>query len=77
MERMREILRTPADLGENLKDVVAIQKLHLSAADTVLRVQVKVDDQRLRRQNVDILPQILETLKAEKAKLSAIREGGK
>lgn len=57
----------------DLKDMVAIAKLHLTAADTALKVQVRVDEARLRRQNVDLLPEIVEILKAEKVKLAKMR----
>lgn len=77
MKRLGDILDLDLPtVDDDFKDLVQVAKLHLTAADTALKVQVRVDDQRLRRQNVDILPQIAEILKAEKAKLATLRTIG-
>jgi hypothetical protein len=73
MQRLGDVLDLPLPVDDELKDLVAVAKLHLTAADTALKVQVRVDEARLRRQNVDILPQIAETLLAEKLKLARLR----
>lgn len=70
MRRLGDILDMPLPVDDELKDLVAVAKLHLTAADTALKVQVRVDDARLRRQNTDLIPEIWKTLHAEKAKLA-------
>lgn len=40
-----------------------------TAARTSLQIQVRVDDQRLRRRSVDILPELFEILKEKKQEL--------
>ena len=74
MRRLGDILdlELPAPDGE-IKEVVSLAKLHLTAAQTVLNVQVRVDEARLRRQSDNLLPQIAKELLAEKAKLAALR----
>lgn len=73
MQRVGDILDMPiAEAGE-MKDLVAVAKLHLTAADIALRVQVKVDEARLRRQETDILPEIARILGEEKVKLARLR----
>lgn len=74
MRRLGDILdlELPAPDGE-IKEVVSLAKLHLTAARTVLNVQVRVDEARLRRQSDNLLPQIAKELLAEKAKLAALR----
>lgn len=76
MRRLSEILDLDLPHGEDVKDLVSVAKLHLTAADATLRVQVKVDEARLRRQNVDILPEIARILGEEKVKLAALRIEG-
>ena len=72
MARLSEILDLELPNGE-LDDTVKVAKLLLTAADTSLKVQVRVDEARLRRQNVDILPEIHKILAEEKAKLDQLR----
>jgi len=72
MDRLGEILDLELPNGE-LDDTVKVAKLLLTAADTSLKVQVRVDEARLRRQNVDILPEIQKILAEEKAKLAQLR----
>jgi hypothetical protein len=72
MDRLGEILDLELPNGE-LDDTVKVAKLLLTAADTSLKVQVRVDEARLRRQNVDILPEIHKILAEEKAKLDQLR----
>lgn len=73
MRRLGDILDVDLPMDGEMKEVVGMAKLHLTAADTVLKVQVRVDDARLKRQTLDILPEIAEILKAEKAKLERMR----
>ena len=72
MDRLSEILDLELPTDE-LDDTVKVAKLLLTAADTSLKVQVRVDEARLRRQNVDILPEIQKILAEEKAKLAQLR----
>lgn len=75
MQKLRGVLETylPDQDGE-LDNMVKIAKLHLSAADTALKIQVRVDENRLRRKTNDILPSILEILREEKRKLAPLLE---
>ena len=74
MKRIGDILdmSLPSEDAE-MKDLVAVAKLHLTAADTALKVQVRVDDARLRRQNTDLIPEIVNILQAEKVKLARMQ----
>ena len=73
LERAREVLvqNVPYLVGE---DSVKVARTILGAADFVMRHQIKVDEARLRRQEADILPALLEAMRAEKAKLAPILE---
>ena len=74
MRRLGDILDMDLpSASEDIKDIVQIAKLHLTAADTSLKVQVRVDEARLRRQNVDIIPEIAAMLADEKVKLAKLR----
>lgn len=53
-----------------LADVAKIGNLIHAAARTTLNTQVRVDEQRLRRKSMDIMPQIIETLNRERARLA-------
>ena len=46
--------------------------LMVAAARTGINAQLRVDENRLRSRRDDILPRILETIKAEKAKLVSV-----
>ncbi len=76
MKRIGEVLDLDLPMDGETKELVAVAKLHLTAADTALRVQVKVDEARLRRQQVDILPEIARLLGEEKVKLARLRSEG-
>jgi len=76
MKRIGEVLDLDLPMDGETKELVAVAKLHLTAADTALRVQVKVDEARLRRQQVDILPEIARILGEEKVKLARLRSEG-
>lgn len=65
-----EILDLPLDGYETVKEQVQIGNLKQSAARTILNTQVRVDEQRFRRQQADIMPKILETLEREKLRLA-------
>ena len=73
MKRLGDILDMPLPDTDEVKDMLAVAKLHLTAADTALKVQVRVDDARLRRQNTDLIPEIVKILQAEKIKLARIQ----
>lgn len=75
MQRIGDVLdlNLPARDDDDLEPLVKMAKLHLVAADTALKVQVRVDEARLRRQNVDILPEIVKVLQEEKIKLARLK----
>jgi len=54
------------------KDIARLGNLVHNAARTAVNTQVRVDEQRLRRKQADIMPKILEALQREKAKLAAL-----
>jgi len=56
------------DKGET-KTLIDMANLVQTAARTSLQIQVRVDDQRLRRRSVDILPELFEILKEKKQEL--------
>lgn len=66
MSKLREILEEPLD-----PDSARLMQAQLSAANTVVNLQVKVDEGRLRRKKTDILPKLIELLNNEEAKLGA------
>lgn len=72
MQRLGGILDLELPEGD-VDDVVKVAKLHHTAAATVLNTQVRVDEARLRRQNTDILPEIIKMLAEEKIKLAHLR----
>lgn len=73
MQRLGDILDLDLPIGEEIEDIAKIAKLHLSAAQTALNVQVRVDEARLRRQTTDILPEIVRILAEEKSKLAHLK----
>lgn len=66
LKKLREILNEPTDF-----DQVRMVQAQLSAATTVVNLQVKVDEGRLRRRKVDILPKLLEMIQAEEGRMSS------
>ena len=63
--KVREILNEPID-WDNTRMVNA----QLSAATTVLNTQVRVDEGRLRKRKLDILPKLLDLIAKEEGKLA-------
>ena len=60
LRKMREILEEPTDF--NVPKSLQIQ---LSAAQSVLTAQVRVDEGRLKKRKLDILPKLLEAIARE------------
>ncbi len=65
LKKLRQILDQPTDF-----DSVRMVQAQLSAATTVVNLQVKVDEGRLRRRKVDILPKLLELIASEENRMS-------
>lgn len=65
LKKLRQILDQPTDF-----DSVRMVQAQLSAATTVVNLQVKVDEGRLRRRKVDILPKLLELIASEENRSS-------
>jgi len=61
LKKLEEILDLKIDRGSDTyaQDLKAITAM----VDTALRTQLKVDENELRRQKVDLMPQLLETIK--------------
>jgi hypothetical protein len=61
--RTRQILEHDLDLSDE-----KLSKLQLLAAQGVLTIQSRVDEGRLKRRKLDVLPRLIELIKAERAK---------
>lgn len=48
---------------------MAIMKQQITVADSVLRTATKVDETKLKKKQADVLPRLLDLLRAESAKL--------
>jgi hypothetical protein len=48
---------------------LAIMKQQITVADSILRTATRVDETRLRKRQIDVLPRLLAVLAAEEAKL--------
>jgi hypothetical protein len=51
----------------------AVLRAQTASATTVLNTQVRVDENRLRKQRIDRLPEILQIIKEEEEKLKELR----
>jgi hypothetical protein len=71
LKNLRDILTAPLDFEDN-----SLLRAKNAAANTVLNTQVKVDENTLRRQTVDRLPELLEILREEQIKYAIRRAGG-
>jgi hypothetical protein len=65
LRRLVQILDTDFDPDDLNK-----MRAQISAATTILNLQVKVDEGRLKRRKVDILPKLLEMMAAEEGRLA-------
>ena len=65
LEKLQDILSNMASPGD--LDYIPVTKLQLTAIDTVLRTATKVDENRLRKREQDIVPLVL-------ARIAAFRE---
>lgn len=68
-----DILRDPKSVDFNR--AVNLAKLQLGAADRVLATQTRVDETKLRRGQIDILPKLLAIVMEEKKALGMVIEG--
>lgn len=68
VKRLGEVLQHQPD-WDNVRSI----QLQLSAIQITLGTQVKVDESRLRKRRIDILPKLLELMAAESAKLAAVK----
>jgi hypothetical protein len=75
--KLRAILSLPLprlDGGnEHLESAMELAKVQLAAAECVLRVQTRVDRNRLKRQEIDRLPQLLQIIEEEKRLIAEAR----
>jgi len=53
------------------KDIARIGSLILQASQTAVKAQIAVDDVRLRRKGVELLPRILEKMEEQRKRLSS------
>jgi hypothetical protein len=65
LRKLVQILDTDFD-----PDDLNRMRAQISAATTILNLQVKVDEGRLKRRKVDILPKLLEMMAVEEGRLS-------
>jgi hypothetical protein len=78
LEKVREILLVPLpkEVLTNLEhkdfaSALALAKTQLAATERVLATQVRVDETRLRRRQVDVLPRLLQIIAEEKRLIEA------
>jgi hypothetical protein len=78
LEKLREILTMPLpkEALTNLEhkdfaSALALAKTQLAATERVLATQVRVDETRLKRRQVDVLPRLLQIIAEEKALIEA------
>jgi hypothetical protein len=75
LQRLRALMDLEISAGSNMEhsELTDNRKLVRAAAADILNVMVKVDENRLRKQQVDYMPQLLAEIaeydKAEAAKL--------
>lgn len=67
LSKMDEILSPPVDWSE--PKMVSAQ---IAAATTILNTQVRVDEGRLKRRKLDMLPKLLEAMAKEKGRLQEV-----
>lgn len=65
LSKMREILEAPTDW-----DAPKAVQLQLSAAQSVLTAQVRVDEGRLKKRKLDILPKLLDIIAREESRMA-------
>jgi hypothetical protein len=66
IKRIHQVLEPEVDLSNE-----KMTKLQLAAAGTALNTQVKVDENRLRKRKLDVLPKLIELIAEERARLAA------
>jgi hypothetical protein len=64
--RIRQVLEAEPNLADE-----KLTKLQATAAQSVLNTQVKVDDSRLKRQKLNVLPRLIEMIREEYARRAA------
>lgn len=70
LKNLRELLEVPFDF-----DVPKLVNAKLNAASTVLSTQVKVDEGRLKRRQLDTLPKLLDLIRKEEGRPLRMIEG--
>lgn len=65
LSKLREIVQQPTDF-----DQLRMVQVQASASVAIINTQVKVDEGRLRRKKLDVLPKLLELIASEEGKLS-------
>jgi hypothetical protein len=72
LRKLKAILVVPLPIealdgrAKGLRSAMALAKLQLSAAEAVLRLQVRIDRNHLRRQVVDRVPELLRVIEEER-----------
>lgn len=67
LDRLDDLLEMDISNDEDEKFGEKVRGLN-SATKTVLQTQVRVDEHRLKQRSLDVLPELLEAIKAEEAK---------
>ena len=60
---MHQVLDPPVDVGDE-----KFTKIQMFAAQSVLNIQARVDEGRLKRKKLDVLPRLIELIKEERAR---------
>lgn len=74
LKRLKEILQWDIPRGIAEKKDIEQVKLQLTAIGQVMTAQLKVDDNRLKKQSADMLPALLRELRDEERKLIVIEQ---
>lgn len=74
LKRLKEILQWDIPRGIADKKDIEQVKLQLTAIGQVMTAQLKVDDNRLKKQSADMLPALLRELRDEERKLIVIEQ---
>ena len=71
---MKEILQIAIE-DSTFFTALQVAKMQLVATERVLQTQVRVDEAKLRRRQLDILPRLLAMIAEEKAAMGLVVEG--
>jgi hypothetical protein len=76
LRKLKAILLVPLPIealdgrAKGLRSAMALARLQLAAAEAALRLQVRIDRNRLRRQEIDRVPELLRIIAEERAMLA-------